>query len=81
MSGERQTDRAVHDSDELRRSGEEAVLTITNDGAPFPAEPGRRGGMGLPLMHYRAEMIGGTLRLGSTADGRTALICSFKADE
>jgi signal transduction histidine kinase len=62
----------------LRPAGDDAVLTITNNGAPLPAEPGRSGGMGLRIMQYRAELIGATLRLGSTADGTTELSCTFK---
>ncbi|MEA3209307.1 MAG: hypothetical protein QOE70_2364 [Chthoniobacter sp.] len=62
----------------LRPAGDQAVLTIVNDGTPLPAEPGREAGMGLRIMRYRAEMIGATLRLGSTADGRTELKCTFK---
>jgi signal transduction histidine kinase len=57
---------------------EEAVLTVTNDGMPLPEKPERGGGMGLHIMNYRAELIGGTLRLGSTADGRTQITCTFK---
>ncbi len=63
----------------LRAAGEDAaVLTITNDGAPLPTDPGRSGGMGLRIMHYRAELIGATLRLGSTAEGKTELSCTFQ---
>jgi PAS domain S-box-containing protein len=62
----------------LRPAGDTAVLTVANDGAPLPAEPAREGGMGLRIMGYRAELIGATLRLGSTADGRTELSCTFK---
>lgn len=61
----------------LRLGGNEAVLTVTNDGAPLPAEPGRSGGMGLRIMQYRAELIGATVRLGSTTEGKTELKCTF----
>jgi signal transduction histidine kinase len=57
---------------------DEAVLTVTNDGGPLPERPGRHGGMGLRIMNYRAELIGATLRLGSTADGKTEISCRFK---
>ena len=59
-------------------ANEEAVLTVTNDGAPLPEKPGRGGGMGLRIMNYRAELIGATLRLGSAADGKTEIACTFK---
>jgi signal transduction histidine kinase len=63
---------------ELHPAADEAVLTVANDGVPLPAEPGRIGGMGLRIMRYRAELIGATLRLGSTAEGKTELNCTFK---
>ena len=63
---------------ELRPDGDEAVLTVTNDGTPLPAEPGRIGVMGLRIMRYRAELIGATLRLSSTSEGKTGLNCRFK---
>jgi signal transduction histidine kinase len=63
---------------ELRHEDGQAVLALTNDGLPLPAELGREGGMGLRIMRYRAEMIGAILRLASTPDGRTELKCTFK---
>ena len=65
---------------ELRQTGHEAVLTITNDGTALPEEPGRSGGMGLRTMRYRAEMIGATLRVGATGDGRTVVTCAFRTN-
>ncbi len=61
----------------LRSVGDEAMLTVANDGAPLPEEPGREGGMGLRIMRYRAELIGATLRLGSATEGKTELNCTF----
>ncbi len=66
---------------ELRQTRHEAVLTITNDGAALPKEPGRSGGMGLRTMRYRAEMIGATLRVGSTGSGHTVVTCAFRTDQ
>ena len=65
---------------ELRQTGQEAVLTITNDGTALPEEPGRSGGMGLRTMRYRAEMIGATLRVGATGNGQTVVTCAFRTD-
>ena len=65
---------------ELRQTGHEAVLTITNDGAALPEEPGRSGGMGLRTMRYRAEMIGATLRVDATGNGQTVVTCAFRTD-
>jgi signal transduction histidine kinase len=63
---------------ELQNGDTEAVLSVTNDGAPLPTKLGRSGGMGLHILRYRAEMIGAMLRIVSTAQGKTAVICSFK---
>ncbi len=65
---------------ELRQRGREAELTITSDGEPLPAEPFRSEGMGLRIMQYRAEMIGATLRIGSTGEGGTVVTCAFNTD-
>jgi len=62
----------------LRRTGGETLLSITNDGLPLPSDLERRGGMGLQIMRYRADMIGATFLIKSTGDGKTAVICSFK---
>jgi two-component system, LuxR family, sensor kinase FixL len=48
----------------LRHAGAETLLTVTNDGLPFPSDAERRGGVGLQIMRYRADMIGATLRVG-----------------
>jgi PAS domain S-box-containing protein len=61
----------------LRARGDKAILSVRNDGNSLPAEPGREGGMGLQIMNYRADMIGATLHLGSTASGETELTCTF----
>ena len=65
---------------ELKECDAGGVLTITSDGAPLPEEPGRSGGMGLHIMRYRSEMIGAALSIGSTAEGRTAVVCTFRPD-
>jgi PAS domain S-box-containing protein len=62
----------------LRHAGAETLLTVTNDGLPFPSDTERRGGMGLQIMRYRADVIGATLRIESMGDGKTAMVCSFK---
>jgi signal transduction histidine kinase len=63
---------------DLRHEDDEALLAVINDGEPLPPDPGRAGGMGLRIMRYRAEMIGATLRIGSTVAGKTELLCTFK---
>ncbi|MGI8601598.1 MAG: response regulator [Verrucomicrobiales bacterium] len=50
------------------------VLTITNDGDPFPTHPPQTG-VGLPLMKHRAESIGATMYfLHNPPDGGTSAV-------
>jgi two-component system, NarL family, sensor histidine kinase UhpB len=55
-------------------------LTVRNDGRPFPATVGQDNRMGLRIMNYRANLIGGTLEI--KADGRRGAIvtCSLQID-
>lgn len=62
----------------LRQTNGETLLTVTNDGSPLPTDAERRGGMGLQIMRYRADMIGARLRFETTRDGKTAVVCSFR---
>jgi signal transduction histidine kinase len=62
----------------IHRDGE-AMLRIEDDGVGFPAErpPGR--GLGLRIMNYRAQKIGGTLDIKPGEHGGTVVACSFPA--
>jgi signal transduction histidine kinase len=51
-------------------------LTVDNDGRPFPARLPPDRGMGLKVMNYRAEMIGGTLTVQRRPGGGTRVSCS-----
>jgi len=55
---------------------EKITLTITDDGAGFPAQPGK--GMGLRIMNYRAGIIGGALTIQDNASGGTTVACSIQ---
>lgn len=55
---------------------EKIILTITDDGVGFPAEPGK--GMGLRIMNYRAGIIGGALTIQTNASGGTTVACSIQ---
>ncbi len=57
-------------------SGEEALtLRVDNDGLAFPAGQVAGKGMGLSIMHYRAEMIEGSLEIQQGPDGGTSVTC------
>lgn len=53
------------------------VLTVDNDGRDFPTKLPRNKGMGLQVMSYRAEMIGGTLDVRQRPGGGTRVTCVF----
>ncbi len=52
------------------------ILTITNDGQPFPERP-RTTGLGLKTMAFRADRIGATLDIGRGPDGGTMVRCTL----
>ena len=61
----------------LANGAEKVVLTIQNNGLPFPDLKSHSTGMGLRIMNYRASLIGASLEVqGSTPRG-TVVICSL----
>lgn len=64
----------------LACDNERLTLTVRNDGRAFPATVGQDNRMGLRIMNYRANLIGGTLEI--KADGRRGAIvtCSLPAE-
>jgi signal transduction histidine kinase len=56
------------------------LLTIDNDGLPFPALQGRSSGMGLRIMNYRASLIGGSLDVKAKPTQGTLVTCSVPAE-
>lgn len=51
------------------------VLTIRNNGLPFPSMIDQSKGMGLRIMHYRANVIGATLEIKPTRPKGTVVKC------
>jgi PAS domain S-box-containing protein len=51
------------------------VLTISNNGVPFPDMQGRSTGMGLRIMSYRASLIGAELDIKSGVPDGTVVTC------
>lgn len=64
----------------LSAANGEGSLTVTDDGEGISAIPANNAGMGLNIMRYRANMIGGSLNLGRSATGGTTLVCVFPLD-
>ena len=54
---------ASHVRVELRRDGDAALLTVTDDGTGLPADPPPSGHHGLRWLAERAEGLGGTFRI------------------
>lgn len=58
------------------RSGT-GTLTISDNGAGFTKDPDKQPGMGLSIMNYRADMLGGSLKIHPKEDGGVTVSCCF----
>ena len=54
-----------------------ALLSIVDDGIGRHASKSNKDGLGLRIMVYRAQMVGGDFRIQSPASGGTCVSCSF----
>lgn len=61
----------------LNSEGPCTTLTVENDGVDFPGLQAGSKGMGLRIMRYRADMIGGSLDIQRGTDGGTIVRCVF----
>ena len=52
-------------------------LTVQDDGSGFDPLQVGKGGMGLQIMRYRADIIGGELEIDSHKGGGTRIRCKF----
>ena len=64
----------------LTAQGNQANLTVSDDGCGFVANPEKTSGMGLRIMKYRAGIIGSTLEIRRANGGGTLVSCAFKSD-
>jgi len=53
------------------------VLTIQNDGVPFPDLQGRSSGMGLRIMNYRANLVGASVEIKAKGAQGTIVTCEL----
>ena len=60
----------------LANGSAEVILTIRNDGLPFPSLEGPSTGMGLRIMNYRASLIGASLDIRGDDPHGTCVSCS-----
>ncbi len=62
----------------MKRAGDWMVLTLLDDGQGFSLEQNGRKGLGLRIMTYRAQKIGGTLEIQSQPGKSTSVCCRFR---
>jgi len=65
----------------LERAGGTVTVRIIDNGKGLPPAGAKSDGMGMKIMHYRARLIGGRLKISSTPGGGTEVDCSFKQTE
>ncbi|MGB2821732.1 MAG: MASE3 domain-containing protein [Phycisphaerae bacterium] len=63
---------------ELAEAPDGIVLRVRDDGVGLPDSAGEGGGMGLRIMKYRAEMIGGHLTVARGPEGGTLVACRLR---
>jgi len=62
---------------DLTHHDDRLILTVENDGLGFSPASTQDGGMGLKIMHHRAEVINGSLDVRRGTDGGTIVTCAF----
>ena len=60
----------------LATNGDAVKLTVSDDGAGMPRKLRKGTGMGLQIMRYRAEVVGGALVVERGPRGGTQVVCS-----
>jgi signal transduction histidine kinase len=50
---------------------------VVSDGKNFPRIPAKKNGIGLKIMEYRANMVGGVVDIGRGRKGGTVVTCTF----
>jgi len=53
------------------------TLTIQDDGTGFAADPAKQPGVGLSIMNYRADIVGGALKVQPNEDRGVTVTCLF----
>jgi PAS domain S-box-containing protein len=61
----------------LRSQNGVGVLTIQDDGGGFPKKQVSHPGVGLSIMNYRANMVGGSLKVSPSEDRGITVTCLF----
>lgn len=61
---------------ELRSNKDLCILSVSNDGLSFQPASGSTDGLGLKIMEYRANLIGGVLAIGKGNKNGTVVTCT-----
>src|SRR5262249_4163414 len=61
----------------IARHADQLLITIKNDGLPFSPAAGAKNRMGLRIMNYRANTIGGHLEIKPLEKSGTVVTCSL----
>jgi len=69
--------KAKHVTLELTQAGEYLALTIQDDGVGLPKTGPPKPGLGLKIMQYRAQKLGGVLQVQPGPHGGTVVSCIF----
>jgi signal transduction histidine kinase len=64
---------------EIGRGADELTITVTDDGGPNPGRSAAGGGLGIPGMRERAELLGGTLTAGPAPGGGFTVVARLPA--
>lgn len=65
---------------ELTSAKAKTTLKVANDGKAFPKFLAKKKGIGLKIMKYRAQTIGGMIEVGRGRKGGTVVTCTFGND-
>ena len=64
----------------LEKSGQEMALHVIDDGVGCSNENKLKHGLGFHIMNYRAQLVGGRLKIGSPKRGGTCVSCYLPAE-
>ena len=64
----------------LTANGNAVILAVTDNGTGIPRKLPKRKGMGLGIMRYRAEVIGGILLVEPVSGGGTRVACTVSEE-
>jgi PAS domain S-box-containing protein len=68
---------AKHIEIELAATGDGGMLTVSDHGLGLSAKADDSTGLGLRIMQYRADTMGGSLSIQSVGSGGTRIVCTF----